>query len=50
MAAAVDVEDQSAMSSSSGDQMIEEFRHYLLEDDDNCLPEEHFVTQSVGRT
>jgi hypothetical protein len=45
MAAAVDVEDQSAMSSSSGDQMIEEFRHYLLEDDDNCLPEEHFVTQ-----
>lgn len=45
MAAAV-VEDQSAMrSSSSGDQMIEEFRHYLLEDDDNCLPEEHFVTQ-----
>jgi hypothetical protein len=23
--------------------MIEEFRHYLLEDDDNCLPEEHFL-------
>lgn len=25
--------------------MIEEFRHYLLEDDDNCLPEEHFLPQ-----
>ena len=22
---------------------IDEFRHYLLEDDDNCLPEEHFL-------
>ena len=43
--AGVVVDHSAAMSgASTSTQAIEEFRHYLLEDD-NCLPEEHFVQQ-----